>query len=195
MILAAARVLRKRRAQSAPALMTRYDCAMHSALAPRPPHHTPDRHLAARAKNIELKFNPRCHIRVGPPCAEVGRFLIGIPFHNVRKNPMNISITGHQIDLTGALRTYVREKLSRIERHFDHVIDTHVILKVDKLVHLAEATISTSGKRVHAESSQADMYAAIDDLVDKLDRQIKKHKEKLAIRTRPAGLERGAALG
>jgi putative sigma-54 modulation protein len=108
---------------------------------------------------------------------------------------MNISITGHQIELTDALRNYVREKFSRIERHFDHVIDTHVILKVDKLEHFAEATIITSGKKLHAESSQSFMYAAIDDLTDKLDRQVKKHKEKLTERSRPTAQERGAALG
>ncbi len=108
---------------------------------------------------------------------------------------MNISITGHQIDLTDALRAYVREKMQRIERHFDHVIDTHVILKVDKLQHLAEAIVTTSGKKLHAESSQTDMYAAIDDLIDKLDRQVKKHKERLTERSRPTAQERGAALG
>jgi putative sigma-54 modulation protein len=106
---------------------------------------------------------------------------------------MNLSLTGHQIDLTDALRRYVREKFQRIERHFDHVIDAHVVLKVDKLSHFAEATIQTSGKTVHAESSQTDMYAAIDDLTDKLDRQIKKHKEKLTERSRPTPQERGAA--
>ncbi|MBN1379073.1 MAG: ribosome-associated translation inhibitor RaiA [Gammaproteobacteria bacterium] len=94
---------------------------------------------------------------------------------------MNIDLTGHHVDLTDALRIYVNDKLSRLERHFDHVTKTHVILEVDKKRHIAEATIHVSGGigSVHANSEHEDMYAAIDLLVDKLDRQILKHKEKL----------------
>ena len=94
---------------------------------------------------------------------------------------MNIDLTGHHIDLTDALRSYVNEKMSRLERHFDHVTKTHVILQVDKKRHIAEATMNVPGStsNVHANSEHEDMYAAIDLLVDKLDRQILKHKEKL----------------
>ena len=94
---------------------------------------------------------------------------------------MNIDLTGHHIDLTEALRTYVNDKLSRLERHFDQVTKTHVILQVDKKRHIAEATMHVPGNNsnVHANCEHEDMYAAIDLLVDKLDRQILKHKEKL----------------
>jgi putative sigma-54 modulation protein len=93
---------------------------------------------------------------------------------------MNIDLTGHHVSLTEALRSYVTDKFSRLERHFDHVTSTHVVLKVDKARHIAEATIHVAGKKdVHANSVHEDMYAAIDMLVDKLDRQILRHKEKL----------------
>ncbi len=93
---------------------------------------------------------------------------------------MHVSVTGHHIDVTPALREYVDVKMKRIERHFDHVTDVRCILTVEKLLHKAEATIDLSGGRIHAEATAVDMYAAIDGLVDKLDRQVKKHKEKNA---------------
>lgn len=92
---------------------------------------------------------------------------------------MNLSITGHHVEVTEALRNYVAEKLSRLERHFERVTDIHVVLSVEKLKHQAEATIDLAGTRIHAEADNGDMYAAIDGLVDKLDRQVLKHKEKL----------------
>ena len=92
---------------------------------------------------------------------------------------MQINLTGHHIDLTDSLKTYVNEKLSKLERHFDQVTDTHVVLTVDKQGHKAEATVHMSGNDVFAGCTAGDMYAAIDSLVDKLDRQVKKHKEKL----------------
>jgi putative sigma-54 modulation protein len=92
---------------------------------------------------------------------------------------MQLKLTGHHIEITPALRRYVAEKMGRVERHFDHVVDVHAILTVEKLRHKAEATILVSGAQLHAESIDEDMYAAIDALADKLDRQIKKHKEKL----------------
>ncbi len=92
---------------------------------------------------------------------------------------MQIDVTGHHVELTDPLRNYVNEKFERLERHFDHVTDVHVILSVEKLRHTAEATIHISGGKLFADSTDEDMYAAIDSLTDKLDRQIKKHKEKL----------------
>lgn len=92
---------------------------------------------------------------------------------------MQIDITGHHVDLSDALRGYVQEKFERLERHFDKVIDVHVILTVEKLNQKAEATLHMSGNDVHAEAVSEDMYASIDALVDKLDRQIVKHKEKI----------------
>ena len=78
-----------------------------------------------------------------------------------------------------ALRDYVDTKLGKLERHFDHLMDIHCVLTVEKLLHKAEATIHMSGGTIHADAVEQDMYAAIDGLVDKLDRQIKKHKEKI----------------
>ena len=92
---------------------------------------------------------------------------------------MQVNLTGHHVDVTDALRAYVDEKIARLERHFDHVTNVHVILSVEKLTKKAEATVHIAGADVFAESTHEDMYAAIDALVDKLDRQVLKHKEKL----------------
>ena len=92
---------------------------------------------------------------------------------------MQLTLTGHHIDITPALRGYVEKKLDRILRHFDQVIDVHCVLSVEKLRHQAEATLAVSGGKLHADATDADMYAAIDALTDKLDRLVKKHKEKM----------------
>ena len=92
---------------------------------------------------------------------------------------MQLSLTGHHVDITDPLRTYVEDKVSKLERHFDHVTNVHVILSVEKLNQKAEATVHISGGDVFADASHDDMYAAIDALVDKLDRQVLKHKEKV----------------
>jgi putative sigma-54 modulation protein len=92
---------------------------------------------------------------------------------------MQINLTGHHVEITPALRDYITEKLARIERHFENATDIHCILTVEKLEHKAEATLNVSGKTLHAHSVEADMYAAIDSLTDKLDRQVRKHKEKI----------------
>lgn len=91
---------------------------------------------------------------------------------------MQINLTGHHVDITPALRDYVHGKLERIERHCDNATQSHVILCVEKLRHKAEATIHVAGQDIHADSVEEDMYAAIDTLIDKLDRQITKYKEK-----------------
>lgn len=91
---------------------------------------------------------------------------------------MNLNVSGHHLEVTPAIRTYVSGKLDRVTRHFDHVIDAHVILSVDKLVQKAEVTLHVRGKDIHAECVDADLYAAIDLLVDKLDRQVIKYKDK-----------------
>lgn len=92
---------------------------------------------------------------------------------------MQLDVTGHHVDVTDALRQYVITKLEKIERHFDLVTDVHCILTVEKLRHKAEATVNVNGGRIYADATEEDMYAAIDGLVDKLDRQVKKYKEKL----------------
>ncbi|MEX0374069.1 ribosome hibernation-promoting factor, HPF/YfiA family [Spiribacter pallidus] len=91
---------------------------------------------------------------------------------------MKIDITGQHLDITDALRGYVEEKFQRLERHFDNVVDAHVMLRVEKNRHQAEATLALSGARLFAEATEDEMYAAIDALIDKLDRQVVKHKEK-----------------
>ena len=91
---------------------------------------------------------------------------------------MNLVLTGNHIEITPALRDYVLSKLDRITRHFDHVIDVNVVLSVDKLQQKVEANVHLRGRDIHAESIEPDMYAAIDSLADKLDRQVLKHKEK-----------------
>jgi putative sigma-54 modulation protein len=83
------------------------------------------------------------------------------------------------MDITAALRSYVESKFERLERHFDNMINIHVILGVEKERQMAEATINVNRGNIFAESEHEDMYAAIDGLIDKLDRQIKKHKAKL----------------
>ena len=91
---------------------------------------------------------------------------------------MNLSITGHHLEVTAPLRDYVTQKLERITRHFDRVIDVKVLLSVDKLVQKAEINIHVRGKDIFAEATHEDLYAAIDALADKLDRQVLKYKEK-----------------
>lgn len=91
---------------------------------------------------------------------------------------MQVSVTGHHVEVTESLRNFVEEKISKLKRHFDNVTDIHVILTVEKLQQKAEATVQVSGAKLFAEDTQEDMYAAIDNMVDKLDRQIIKHKEK-----------------
>lgn len=91
---------------------------------------------------------------------------------------MNLSISGHHLVVTPALREYVTNKLERIRHHFDHVIDVGVILSVEKLQQKAEIALRVTGKHLYAESIDTDLYAAIDSLIDKLDRQIIKYKKK-----------------
>lgn len=92
---------------------------------------------------------------------------------------MQINLTGHHVDITDSLRDYVDTKFTKLERHFDHINNVHVILNVEKLNQKAEATVHLNGAEVFATAEHNDMYAAIDGLIDKLDRQVIKHKEKL----------------
>jgi putative sigma-54 modulation protein len=92
---------------------------------------------------------------------------------------MNLQVSGHHLEITPALRDYVTGKLERITRHFDNVIDVNVILSVDKLKQKAEVTVHLAGKDVYVESVDEDLYAAVDGLVDKLERQVQKYKQKL----------------
>lgn len=100
---------------------------------------------------------------------------------------MQLNITGHHVDVTDSMKDYVESKLERLEKHFDHVTNVHVILSVEKLRQKAEATVNISGGSLFANAEDEDMYAAIDSMTDKLDRQIKKHKEKLTDHHRNEG--------
>jgi len=91
---------------------------------------------------------------------------------------MNLNVSGHHLEITPALRDYVQDKLGRVTRHFDHVIDAHVVLSVDKLRQKAEVTLHVRGKDIHCACEEQDLYAAIDLLIDKLDRQVLKYKGK-----------------
>ena len=92
---------------------------------------------------------------------------------------MQIDLTGHHVEVTPALRGYVNEKMQKISRHFDHVISAHVVMTVEKHQNAAEATLLAAGKSLFATATDPDMYAAIDSLVDKLDRQVRRYKERL----------------
>ncbi|HEX4911974.1 MAG: ribosome hibernation promoting factor [Permianibacter sp.] len=90
---------------------------------------------------------------------------------------MQINLTGHHVEITDALRSFVNEKFEKLTRHFDHINNVHVILSVEKLRQKAEAKLNVNGGELFADCEDGDMYAAIDMLIDKLDRQVKKHKE------------------
>ena len=92
---------------------------------------------------------------------------------------MQINLTGHHVEITSALKDHVNSKFTRIERHFDSVTSINCILTVEKLRHKAEASVNVTGSTLFAEAVADDMYAAIDAMIDKLDRQIVKHKEKV----------------
>jgi putative sigma-54 modulation protein len=93
---------------------------------------------------------------------------------------MQLNLTGRHVDITDSLRDYVNNKFAKLQRHTDHITNVHVILDIEKLNQKAEATIFVSGAELFASTEHQDMYAAIDSLIDKLDRQVIKHKEKLA---------------
>jgi putative sigma-54 modulation protein len=97
---------------------------------------------------------------------------------------MNLTISGHHLEVTPALRSYVTTKLDRITRHFDQLVDIKVLLTVENQKEKdrrqrAECNIHVKGSDMFAESSHEDLYAAVDELVDKLDRQVGRHKEKI----------------
>jgi putative sigma-54 modulation protein len=91
---------------------------------------------------------------------------------------MQLDLSGHHVEITSALRSYVSKKFERILRHYEQLIDVHCVLTVEKLRHKAEATVMLRGNKIYADATEGDMYAAIDALADKLDRCVKKHKEK-----------------
>ena len=91
---------------------------------------------------------------------------------------MQLDLSGHHVEVTEAMRGYVLKKFERISRHYEQLIDVHCVLTVEKLRHKAEATVMMSGNKIYADATEHNMYASIDALADKLDRCVKKHKEK-----------------
>ncbi|WNK21392.1 ribosome-associated translation inhibitor RaiA [Halomonas piscis] len=101
---------------------------------------------------------------------------------------MQVNMTGHHLELTDALREYVNDKLARVERHYDNITTVQVTLSVEKERQQAACTMNVAGAELHAEATETDMYAAIDSMADKLNRQLVKHKEKAQARAQGAGL-------
>lgn len=95
---------------------------------------------------------------------------------------MQLHITGHQVDITDAIRDYISNKLEKLDRHSNRITSANVVVRVEKLEQCVEATVLVTQGELHAEGSAEDLYAAIDSLVDKLTRQLHKHKEKLTNR-------------
>ena len=92
---------------------------------------------------------------------------------------MNLVISGRHVAVTPSIRSYLESKLSRIRRHFDHVIGVNVILAADHLAREVEVSCHVAGKEIFVKSGDPDLYAAIDAVADKLDRQIIKYKDRL----------------
>lgn len=91
---------------------------------------------------------------------------------------MQVNVTGHHIEVTEPLKSYVEEKIAKLARHYDKIGVVHVVLSVEKVTHKAEATVHLAGGEVFADTEEKDMYAAIDGMTDKLIRQVEKHKAK-----------------
>ena len=108
---------------------------------------------------------------------------------------MNLQLTGHQLEVTPALRDYVQSKLARVSSHFDHVIDVRVTLSVEKLMQKVEATLHVPGNDLHVACADENMYSAIDLLTDKLDRLLMKHKEQQVDHHRGESLARSGEFG
>ncbi len=95
---------------------------------------------------------------------------------------MNLTFTGRHLEVTPSLKNYIEKKLARVKDHFDHIIDAHVILEVEKQTHKAEITINSEGKTFFCEVKTDEMYTSIDKLFDKVERQVRKYKEKITNR-------------
>jgi putative sigma-54 modulation protein len=133
---------------------------------------------AAFARPAQAASSPRKSRRSDPSTQE-------------RKFPMNLTISGHHLEVTPALREYVLTKLDRVTRHFDQVVDITVLLSIEKLREKerrqkAEVTLHVKGRDIFVEQSHEDLYAAIDQLMDKLDRQVCRHKDKVQDHHHPA---------
>lgn len=108
---------------------------------------------------------------------------------------MQINVTGHHVDVTPSLRQYVLDKMERVSRHFDHVISANVVLTVERHEQQAEVTVQAPGRSLFANHSADDMYAAIDGMADKIDRQVRRYKEKLTDHKGATHADRIASMG
>jgi putative sigma-54 modulation protein len=133
---------------------------------------------ALRAGSVTL-FLPDNLPTASPKAKAPSGTLTVSPVYPREERSMQMVISGHHVELTEALKEYVQTKLEKVERHFDNITSMKVILSIDKLIQKAEATIQIPGADLFANAESSDMYAAIDLLTDKLDRQILKHKEKI----------------
>jgi len=106
---------------------------------------------------------------------------------------MRVNLSGHHVDVTPALRSYVERKLARVLRRIDRVVEVQCTLTVDKLRHRAESTVYAGGPAIHASAVAADMYAAIDALSDKLTRRVRKRKERVGEHRAPDARRHGFA--
>jgi len=127
------------------------------------------------------EFKKTVYTNPPPRTARCGRFFQP---ESIWRLFMNLTISGHHLEVTPALRSYVTSKLDRIMRHFDQVVDVKVLLTVENLKEKqrrqrAECNIHVKGSDMFAESAHQDLYAAVDELVDKLDRQVARHKDRV----------------
>jgi putative sigma-54 modulation protein len=137
--------------------------------------------------------SPACHAPASGAnwLGEFGRLPVPALAQSVKGGSMNLTISGHHLEVTPALREYVLTKLDRVTRHFDQVVDINVLLSIEKLKEKdrrqkAEVTLRVKGKDIFVENAHEDLYAAIDQLMDKLDRQVCRHKEKVQNHHHPA---------
>ena len=92
---------------------------------------------------------------------------------------MNIRITGRHMEMTNALKAYIETGLQKVEAHFDKVIDADVVLVVEKHRHIAEVNLHANGVRINSREASSDMYASVDAVLAKLEKQIRKFKERI----------------
>lgn len=107
---------------------------------------------------------------------------------------MQINITGHKMELTDSLKDYVKSKMKKNQRHFDHIGNVNVVMDINKGVHTVEVSMHVSGADLQSKGVTKDMYASIDSAISKMDRQIIKHKEKISSHNKKSGGVSGASI-
>jgi putative sigma-54 modulation protein len=92
---------------------------------------------------------------------------------------MNLTITGRHMEMTDALKAYIESHVKKLKAHFDKVIDIDVVLDVEKHRHIAELNLHANGVRIHSKEASADMYASVDAVMAKLEKQVRKYKDRI----------------